>query len=101
MSSALKPNRVMCLTPSHTWLYRSARSIGSLATLLINCCEPIQAHISGADGRQDAPRWNMLQWLQYWNTRQLKQPGRSPQAERTKSVTSVEDEADSRDIRRR
>lgn len=64
-------------------------------------CEWMQAQITGADGRQDAPRWNMLQWLQYWNTRQLKQPGGSPLAERTKSVTSVEDEADSRDIRRR
>ena len=61
----------------------------------------MQAYISGADGRQDPPRWNMLQWLQYWNTRQLKQPGGSPLAERTKSVTSVEDEADSRDLRRK
>ena len=70
-------------------------------TLLNDGCESIQAQISGADGRQEAPRWNMLQWLQYWSTRQLKQPGGSPQVERTKSATSIEDEADSRDIRRR
>lgn len=61
----------------------------------------MQAQISAADGREDAPRWNLLQWLQYWNTRQLQKRAGSAAVERTKSVTSIDDEADSRDNRRR
>ena len=62
----------------------------------------VQAVIAGADGREDASRWNLLQWLQYWSTRQLSQPDGSPlTVERTKSVNSIDDEADSRDVRRR
>ena len=65
-------------------------------------CLLMQAVIAGADGREDAPRWNLLQWLQYWSTRLLPQPdGSTLTAERTKSVNSIDDEADSRDIRRR
>lgn len=65
-------------------------------------CLLVQAVITGADGREDAPRWNLLQWLQYWSTRQLPQPdGSTLTVERTKSVNSIDDEADSRDIRRR
>ncbi len=62
----------------------------------------MQAVVGAGDGREDVPRWNLLQWLQYWSTRQLpKQDGGSPGFERTKSVNSIEDEADSRDVRRR
>ena len=85
------------------WLqYRSKACSWIKNTLHQHECLLVQAVIAGADGREDGPRWNLLQWLQYWSTRQLAQPdGSTLTVERTKSVNSIDDEADSRDVRRR
>lgn len=49
----------------------------------------------------EGPRWNLVQWLQYWCTRQSAQEQARKLGERKNSVTSLDDEADSRDAKRR
>jgi hypothetical protein len=47
----------------------------------------------------EGPRWNLLQWLQYWCTQQSTQERKM--GERKNSLTSLDDEADSRDAKRK
>lgn len=47
----------------------------------------------------EGPKWNLYQWLQYWCTRQSAQERKL--GERKNSITSLDDEADSRDAKRR
>ncbi len=56
--------------------------------------------------QREGPRWNLLQWLQYWCTRHAESDGAGAAAAappaRTHSASSLDDEADSRrDAKRR
>ncbi len=61
------------------------------------CAQVVTLNVSS---QSEGPRWNMFQWLHYWCTRQTG-PDQKLAVERKDSVTSLDDEADSRDVRRK
>jgi hypothetical protein len=74
------------------WLFSSVRS----ACVRMLCTQVTTFNVAS---QSDGPRWNMFQWLQYWCTRQHG-PDRKL-GERKNSITSLDDEADSRDAKRK
>ena len=64
----------------------------------------VQVALLDVASQGEGPRWNLLQWLQYWCTRHAETNGAAAAAApvRTHSASSLDDEADSRrDAKRR